>query len=187
MPLKTSGFEGYSSKRLSARTRPWDKAGGRPSRPFDKWGDPVSPKFFIAFRASVCSKNKGGGRPPGLLPLFPPAAMLLSVCLQTSLTCFPGKNPNWQKANQVGNFKRGPGFEQIQLMIGVRPATQDKESSVEITRCPYWYVSKGRGRKGEGKRDPPLFLSQFSWTRLPLLLFCGCHAGYLATPQGFIL
>ena len=56
----------------------------------------------------------------------------------------------------MGNFKRGPGFERIQLMIGVRPATQDKESSVEITRCPYWYVSKGRGRKGEGKRDPRL-------------------------------
>ena len=48
----------------------------------------------------------------------------------------------------MGNFKGGPGFEQIQLMIDVRPATQDKESSVEISGALI-----GRCRKGGGGRE----------------------------------
>ena len=51
----------------------------------------------------------------------------------------------------MGNFKGGPGFEQIQLMIDVRPATQDKESSVEISGALIGRCRKGGGGRERGK------------------------------------
>ena len=46
---------------------------------------------------------------------------------------------------------RGPGFKQIQLMIRVRPATQDKESSVEISGALIGRCRKGGEGRERGK------------------------------------
>ena len=51
----------------------------------------------------------------------------------------------------MGYFKGGPGFKQIQLMIDVRPATQDKESSVEISGGLIGRCRKGGGGRERGK------------------------------------
>ena len=170
MPLRRSGFEGYSSKLLSAGSRPWDKGGARSSRPLDKWGHPVSKKIFSALWASVCSKIKGGGGGGGGGGASPGSA---TASMDTSLTCFPEKNPNRIWTNPADDLCE-------------TRKKRDEESRVPITRCPEWQVSKGRVRKGEGERDPSLSLSHFSSPLLPLPLFCACHAGYLVTPQGFI-